>query len=243
MRAGDVLERLAAAGAAAQTMVPGVYAWGVTVAPAAWAHGSSGLTRAAAAVAPVALGWGVVGERRWGGRAQLASFWGFVLASAVVWSTAPSGLSPARMDGPRGLAGMLGWALFAFASAGPAIRALPAKVHEEDPVTAAPPLTAPLAPPPRVARGDAAYAAAGASMAAVLQTVGWRVAGAERALLVRFVALAAGLTVIGAATEVALARHGPRAIASPSRRLRRALAALVALSLLALAGLLLLASD
>jgi hypothetical protein len=242
MRADDVLERVAAAGAAAQTMVPGVYAWGVTVAPAAWGRGSSVLAQGVALGALLALGCGVLGERRWGARARIASLWGFVIASAVVWSIAPSGLAPAHVDGARGLTGMLGWALFAFASAAPALRA-------HAPEGAPGPLAAPVARLPvgvlagREAGRDGAYVAAGACAAAVLQTVGWRVAGAERALLVRFVALAAGLGIIGAATEIALARRAPTAVASPSRRIARATAALVALALLGIAGLLLLTSD
>jgi hypothetical protein len=244
MRLDDVLERLAAGGAAAQTMVPGVYAWGVTVAPAAWARGSSVLAQGGALGAILALGCGVVGERRWGARARIASLWGFVIASASVWSIAPSGLAPARFDDARGLAGMLGWALFAFASAAPPLRAQ----SSEDPLAlAAPVAQLPLAAPPRRAtrevRRDAAYVAAGACAAAVLQTVGWRVAGAERALLIRFVGLAAALAIIGAATEIALARRAPRAVASSSRRIARAMPALVALALLGVAGLLLLASD
>ena len=238
----DVLGRLAAAGAAAQTMVPGLYAWGVTVAPAAWARGSSVLAKAVALGALVALGCGVIGERRLGAWVRIASLWGFVLASAVVWSICPAGLGPAHVDGARGLAGMLGWALFAFASAAPALRV---EAPEEGPEGVAAP--AARIPPGTLARreagGDGAYVAAGAATAAALQTVGWRVAGAERALLVRFVALAAALAIIGAATEIALARRAPRAISSPARRISRASAALVALALLGVAGLLLLTSD
>jgi hypothetical protein len=125
---------------------------------------------------------------------------------------------------------MLGWALFALASAAPALEGRRAEARVVD--------ERPLVPRKTFTRGDAGYVAGGAIIAAVLQIIGWRVASAERALLVRFVALAAGLAVIGAATDVALARHVPRVRRSRRRRLRGAMALLVAIAILALAGLL-----
>src|SRR6185503_4004543 len=67
----------------------------------------------------------VVKLRSWTGPtwARIWSVWGFVLSSAIVWSLAPAALSSARLDGVRGALGMVGWALFAFASAGPVLRA------------------------------------------------------------------------------------------------------------------------
>lgn len=231
MRADGVFQRLSALGAAAQASVPGVYAWGVTVAPAAWSRGAPVIAKIAAATAILALLGGVFAERLWDGRVRVASLWGFVLASALAWSAAPAALGPLRIDAPRGIAGMLGWALFAFASAAPALQGR----REEQRLVES---SEPLVPRKAVAIGDAAYVAGGALIAAALQLIGWRAASAERALLVRFVALAAGLAVIGAATEIALARHSARPKRSPTRRLRRAMAVLVALALLGLTGVL-----
>ena len=175
---------------------------------------------------------GVLGERLLGrARARGVALWAFVLASALAWSAAPAALGPLRIDAPRGMAGMIGWALFAFASAAPALQG---RREEQRLVEGSEPLT----PRKAVAVGDAAYVTGGALMAAGLQLIGWRAATAERALLVRFVALAAGLAVIGAATEIALARHSARSKRSPTRRLRRAMAVLVALALLGLTGVL-----
>ena len=235
MRADGLLERLSAVGAAAQASVPGVYAWGVTVAPGAWARGASGLAKAGAVAALLMLAVGVVGEPRWVGRARAVSLWGFVVACAVSWCAAPAGLSPLRMDASRGLAGVLGWAIFAFVSAAPALRAPDGDERNAD----APPNVAAQ----RSTRSDVIYVTVGALLAGVLQGAGWRIAGVERALLGRFIALAVGLAVIGASTEIALQRHAPRATPSDTRRLRRALVALVALAILALAGLLNLALD
>jgi hypothetical protein len=139
------------------------------------------------------------------------------------------------MDAPRGLAGMLGWALFAFACATPSLPAPPEGERAID--------EALLAPRQRLPPGDAVYIAGGGLLAAVLQVGGWTIAAGERALLVRFIALAAGLAVMGAATQLALARHAPRAVLSRSRRLRRAMTALVAVGILAFAGLLLFTLD
>ncbi|HEX3344741.1 MAG TPA: hypothetical protein VHS09_09225 [Polyangiaceae bacterium] len=230
MGAEGVFQRLSAMGAAAQASVPGVYAWGVTVAPAAWSHGAPLLAKMAAMVAVTALLGGVVGERVWQGRARVVALWGFVLSCALVWSAAPAALGPLRIDAPRGVAGMIGWALFAFASAAPALQGR----REEQRLVEG----AELAPRKTLSRGDAAFVTGGALLAAGLQVIGWKAATAERELLVRFVALAAGLAVIGGAAEVALARHAPRVRRSRSRRLRRAMAVLVALALLGLTGVL-----
>jgi hypothetical protein len=230
MRAEGVFQRLSAVGAAAQAFVPGVYAWGVTVAPAAWSRGAPVLAKLAAVTALVALFGGVLGERLWHGWARVVSLWGFVLASALAWSAAPAALGPLRIDSPRGVAGMIGWALFAFASAAPALQGR----REEERLVEGSELT----PRKTLARGDAAYVTGGAVIAAALQLIGWRAATAERALLVRFVALAAGLAVIGAATEISLARHAARVKRSSGHRMRRSMAVLVALALLGLTGVL-----
>jgi hypothetical protein len=230
MRGEGILQRLSAVGAAAQASIPGIYAWGVTVAPAAWSRGAPLVAKIAAVAAVLALAGGVFGERLWGGRARTLSLWGFVLACALAWSAAPGALGPLRIDAPRGAAGMIGWALFALASAAPALQGR----REEDRLVAG----AELVPRKGLARGDAAYVTGGAVIAAALQVIGWRAASAERALLVRFVALAAGLAIIGAVTEVALARHAARVRRSRSRRLRRAMAALVVLAILGLTGVL-----
>lgn len=230
MSTGSVLERLSALGAAAQATVPGVYAWGVTVAPAAWAHGSSAVAKVASILALVALGAGVAGERRWGDAARIASLWGFVLSCALAWSAAPAAFAPMRIDAQRGVAGMIGWGLFALASAAPALQGR----REEERVVD----ELPLRPRKGLARGDALYLAFGAVAAGALQLFGWHVATPERALLVRFVGLAAGLGIVGATTEVALARHRKRTAQPTMGRLRRAMYLLVALGLLGMTGVL-----
>jgi hypothetical protein len=234
-----LLDRVSAMSAAAQASVPAVYAWGVTVAPAAWSRGAPLLAKLAATGALVAVAIAVAGERRWGARSRILALWGFVLASAVAWSAAPAALGPLRVDAPRAMAGMLGWALFALSFAAPTISAREALPPGEEPADSDPP----LAPRRVLARGDALYVGGGALFAVWLQGIGWQVSTTERAILVRIVSLAAGIALLAVSTQVALARHVPRVRGRPAARLRRAMPPLVALGLLALSGLLLAFRD
>jgi hypothetical protein len=230
-------------GPAAQASVPGLYAWALTVAPAAWSRGAPWVAKATAILGLVALSASVAVERRWGW-ARYLGIWGLVLTSCMTWVVAPAALSPLHLDVARGLAGMLGWALFAFASAAPALRrnAYPdPRLGDEGQ----------LRPRTELKRGDGLYILGGAVVALALQTVGWRVAVPERALLVRVVSLAAGLAVIASATSIALARHG-RPSGRPSERegrrlrnekLRRAAPWLVGFAMLAILGALTLLRD
>jgi hypothetical protein len=121
---------------------------------------------------------------------------------------------------------MLGWGLFAFACAAPPVRR---DAASESRIVEGPPLR----PRTRLARGDVWIVSVGAVIAGLLQLVGWRSGPAERAVLVRLVAIACGLTILGAATGVALARHVKRVPAGRRERLRRALPWLALASLLA----------
>lgn len=228
--ANPIFDRVSALGAAAQASVPGLYAWALTVAPAAFGRGASFYAKVAAMAGLVALGLGVSMERRWGARARHVAVWGLSLTSGLVWALVPTALSPARLDVVRGVAGMLGWALFAFACAAPALKRDPnpgARLVDE----------APMRPRMQLRRGDGAYVAGGVILAVALQGVGWQVATPERALLIRLVAVASGIAVLGTATSISLARHGRAAAAPMRRRFRRALPWIVALVMCTAGGL------
>jgi hypothetical protein len=267
LRRNVVLTRLSELGASAQAAIPGLYAWSITVAPAAWSRGAPMFAKVAAIIGVIALTTAPLVEgagtraaeplppapdlaaaprasqapspprglavlRGWTGPtwARIWSVWGFVLSSAIVWTLAPGALSSARLDGVRGALGVVGWALFAFASAGPSLRADPAASAR---IVAG----SSLKPRSELPRGDGAYVAGGVVLALAMQGVGWGVAAPERAVLVRLVTVVCGVAVLGATTSIALARHATRTPASRSLRLRRAVPWVVMLALFVGSGI------
>lgn len=248
--------RLANVGSTAQVAVPGLYAWAVTVAPAAFAPSAPLLAKVGAVLGVMALAVGPLVENLappedakgavpsprpspswtklpWSARARALAIWGFVLSSLLVWVMAPTALAAAKFDVVRGALGLLGWALFAFACAGPARKPL---ADAEARIT----VGTPLAPRSSLSRGDGLYVAAGVLAAASMQLVGWNVAVPERAILVHLVTSVAGIAVVGASTSIGLARHAPRVRAPVGARLRRTLPWLVLFVALGVAGALLL---
>jgi hypothetical protein len=222
--ARNITRRIAGLGATAQAAIPGLYAWGVTVVPAAWSRGAPWLSQLAALLGLFALGIAPLIERWSSNGARIVSVWGLVTTSGLVWVLAPASLAPGKLDALWAVAGMVGWGLFALATAAPALQRM-------EPVVS--PVGLPLRPRATLPRGDLAYLTLGVLLAAGLQVVGWRAMAAERALLVRMVALLQGLAVIGAATAAAISRHTRRPPASSRRRLRRALLWIVLFGLMA----------
>lgn len=262
IRKGVVFTRLSALGASAQAAIPGLYAWSITVAPAAWSRGAPVVAKVAAVIGVIALVTAPLVEgaglrppppapaldggraslppspkgldalRAWTGPtwARIWSVWGFVLSSAIVWTLAPGALSSARLDGVRGALGVVGWALFAFASAGPSLRTDPDASKR---IVAG----SSLKPRSELPRGDGAYVAVGVLLALAMQGVGWGVVSPERAVLVRLVTVVCGVAVLGATTSIALSRHVTRVPASGRLRLKRALPFIVLLAIFLGSGL------
>jgi hypothetical protein len=221
------LPRFSELGGLAQACVPGLYAWIISVAPAAWLHGSSMLVKVFAVAGALMLLGAAWAEMRAARAASLAGIWGFVGTSALVWTLAPRAIGPLRFDVIRGLSGMIGWALFAYAVAAPPTR----KTDGYD-VVGEPPLRARA----HVRRGGATIVAGGVAFAIGLQAIGWGVLVPERALLVRLVCVSSGIGVVMAATSIALARHGARARVSAKRRVRIVAMWVAAVSLVGLIG-------
>lgn len=228
-----------------QACVPGVYAWAVTVAPTVWNDGEPLAARVAGLAAPVFLVFGAILEPRVGLPARILSLWSFVIACGFVWGAAPNELTPLRLDPVRGVAGMLGWALFALASAaGPASRSMASRGPAggmTHPGTG----TTNVEQPASRWRLDIACVVVGALVAAVMQFGGWQISAPESALFVRFVTVAAGLATLTVATNVATGRRpgGAARAGVGSKSLRFALIGLVALGAVALVRLLFLRPD
>ena len=235
-------------GAAAQAAVPGFYAWGVTIMPAAWSRGAPVIAKVAAIGGVIALVGFVLAEPRLGWRARIGGVWSLLLAGVATWAAAPSALSAFHLDAVHGIAGMLGWGLFAFASAGPAVRRsspsaalLPGSVIDPH-ALAGDKERARARTRVRLRRGDHAYIGVALILAIILQTIGWSVAVPERALFVRLVTLMAGIALLGASAELATARYARRKRSSARTRLRRALPLLMGLVAVGILGVILAAT-
>lgn len=241
------LERAASIGTSAQAAIPGAYAWSVTVAPAAWSFGAPVVAKVLAVVGVLALVSAPLLEggeltahwlpaslvaRRGPALARAWSVWGFVGSSVFVWLLVPTALSPLRLDELRGGLGMVGWALFAFASAGPVLRSDPAERARVVASTS-------LKPRSELPRGDGLYVTVGVLLALALQAIGWDVAVPERAVLVRLVTILCGMAVLGATTSIALARHATRTATSRRIAVRRSLPWLVLLAVFTVSATLL----
>ena len=184
-------------GSTAQAAAPGLYAWFVTVLPCAVGRGTHWPSKVAALAAIASLASAIYLEPLHPKIARAVSVWGLSISSVAVWALSSSQLAPQHFATARALTGMLGWGLFAYASAAPALGPRAGGVVEGGP----------LKPRTTGLKGDAYYLFGGVFVALGLQTIGWRVLAPERALLVRIAMLAAGMGVIGAAVSLSLARR------------------------------------
>jgi hypothetical protein len=184
-------------GSTAQAAVPGLYAWFVTVVPCAWGRGNHFPEKLASILALASLAVAIYLEPQRPKIARAVSVWGLTSGSIVVWMLSSVQLAPQHFATARALSGMLGWGLFAYASAAPALGPRVGGVVE----------AGMLKPRSTVLRGDAYYLAGGIIAALLLQTIGWRVLSPERGLLIRIATLAAGIGVIGAAVSLSLSRR------------------------------------
>lgn len=215
---------LADIGAAGQAVVPGAYAWAVTVAPAAWSRAADAGVKAAAILAIASLLSTLLKTK-----GPIAT-WVFVLASTVVWVAVPSAMSPAHLHPARGIAGMLGWGVFAFATAAPAL----------GPSKRGPATEGGLEPRVPLPRGDAVYLGIGFALAAALQFVGWSILIPERAVFVRLLTVASGIAIVGVATVLATSRHHSSSAPRPTlgRALRKSIVLVISVALLLAMGIL-----
>ena len=197
-------------GGLATILLPGIYAWGATVAwPAFALKGSSPVARTAAGVAAVLLVSGPLVARRHLRSGRALGVLGFVGASAAAWGALDAAIRPPQLDSVRGALGAMAWGLFALGwGTFPGRTRLP----EEDPHAV---LSGRLPPrarlPKRISLGFAGLLAA----ALALPLLAWRVERPGVALLAQAVALAASVALLGVGSRVLLSPKGPPRVKSP----------------------------
>lgn len=189
-----------------QVLVPGAYAWAVTVLPCAWSRGASSLSSFAALMA---LGGLVAGSLLMRDRPKLGSLlgiWLFVFLCLGTWLLNRQALHIDRIDPVRAGSGTLGWLLYAL---GWGVPWRPGVHPEDNPRARLHPKLEPRRLP--LLRMPVVVATAGTG--AVLGLLfAWRTADPARALMLQGIALAAGIGGVTSAARAVLAqgrKHTP----------------------------------
>jgi hypothetical protein len=193
---------------AAQAALTSLLAWGITVAPAAFAR-TSPLAARATAVAAVAAG--VAGALLVAARPRIGRALGvtaFLTLTTATWLLAPAALHPDRLDPIHASLGSVALALYAFSWRAPRPRLRSAHADGRQPS---------LEARARLPRSVVPVAALSIGAALLCMTLAWRTRELERALLAQATALLCATALISAGTVIALRHDAPRA--SGSRRL------------------------
>ncbi|HEY4118246.1 MAG TPA: hypothetical protein VGM56_10330 [Byssovorax sp.] len=208
------------------TVLSGLLAWAVTVAPAGFARGSS---LAAAALATLACAAAVagpaVGARRptTGRHVGVTAFLGL---SVATWLASSTAIHPLRLDPIRGVFGAIAWAVFvlAWSERWSATMPLPADgdAPQLKPRATLPSLAAPIG-------------ALGLLASLVFLWFAWTVADPERALVSHAVAVGCAVAVVSAAAQVATGR-GRRRSSSGRKFTAPAIRSLALLVIVAIVG-------
>ena len=219
-------------------LLPGLFAWGVTVAWPVLGRPSASLAKGMALVALAALVSGSVLASRWPALARALGVWSFLALCTGVWASAKSPAGAFLLDPVQGIAGSLGWALFAVGWAGDGgAQRMGSDTNAK--------------PRSRLWRGAAWVVAFATAAAALLLALAWWVPGRARALFAHAAAVAGAVALVGAAAEIAVRKQpqtqrsessggGERDTASQDgswrARLDGAKTTLIALATLALLG-------
>jgi len=216
----------------AQVLVPGLFAWAITVVPSAMhplAWWSAKLTCAFALVALV-LG-AVVGRDRIK-VAYALGIWAFLVFSVLTWLASPASLHVARVDVVRAIAGSFGWMLYALGWGTP----WRAGIHPEDNPRARihPKLEPRLAPVQR--RPAVVFVSAVGAIGCML--LAYRSAEPSRAMMMHGIALACAVALVSAGARVSLGqgqKKMPESVAARTSHVFPWLMALIALAVIAFA--------
>jgi hypothetical protein len=205
-----VLPRLGEVG---QVVVPGAYAWAVTVVPAAVGRGGTSLSWVAAAGAFVGLVAGAFVAKDRPRLGHALGIWAFVVLSCAAWVLNPYAIRVDRIDPMRAVAGTFGWTLYALGWGTPW---RPGRHPEDDPRAELHPKLEPRKLPPLRVPWSLVVATLGALACLALA---WRAAEPGRAVMLQGVALAAAVALVTACSRMALAQGQKRALPAPRQRL------------------------
>lgn len=195
-----------------RVLLPGLYAWLLTVGLPVLARGTRSGPRVAAAAALCALllALSVVGQRLV--LARLLGIYVFVFCSALTWALLGSDLSPAHLDRVRTALGTLGWVLYAFGWG--RVRTLPEPGSAPQVAPGAP-----LVPRSRLHPRAMPIVAFAVIAALVCEALAFRVDRPEHAVLAHGAAVAAALMLLSGGSRIALAQGTRVELASGVQRL------------------------
>jgi len=193
-------------------LLPGLYAWLLTVELPAHGAGARPSARVAALAALAALVAGLIVAARRVALARVLGIHLFVGLSVLTWALVGSELSPVHVDRIRAALGMLGWVLYAF-SWGRLRPPLPAMTAGS--LVAA----APLIARSRLHRRSLPIVVFAIAAALVLEALAFRVDRPEHAVLAHATAAACALLVLQVGSRVALAQGSRVEISSGATRL------------------------
>ena len=227
--APGVLGRLSEIG---QVLVPGLFAWAVTVVPSTAGRAAPGWAWVPAllSLASLVAGCFLLRDRPRLGRAL--GIWAFLAFALVTWRLNPAVLRPDRIDPIRAASGTFGWMLYALGWGAPW---RPGVHPEDDPRAELHPKLEPRKDP--LLRMPLAVAIATVGSALVL-VLAWRATESTRALMLHGLALALSVALVSSAARVGLAQGHKRNSPPPRQRLLHAfpwLMALVTLAMMAFA--------
>lgn len=187
-----------------RVLVPGLYAWLVTVALPSGQRDASALPKVSAFLALICLVGGPIAAlyRERIGRA--VGVYGFVGFAMITWLLLGDLLSSAKLDPVRAALGSVGWALFAFGWG--SVREVGA-IPEQDPHA----LTgAPLTARSMLPKGAAIVMGLGLAGAVVPIFLAWRIDRPLHALLGHAVAVVAAASLVTAAAVIGVSRGNTR---------------------------------
>lgn len=196
----------------ARVLVPGLYAWALTVAHPAAQAGAPLSARVTAFFALVALAAAPLFVRERPAFARLLGIFVFVTFSAVSWALLSDELAVDRLDRLRAGLGALGWLLYAFGWGSFRGRGVP----EDDPHFVP---GAPLTPRSRLSRIGRALAVLAVAAALALVALAFRVDRREQAVLAHALATALALLVLAVGARIALAQGARFELAPAPARL------------------------